>query len=75
MSKCQIVGNHMSRLKCFKQSSDHWCTNVLGTVKPVLNNHSKVDKTNIVMKNGRLMKVKSIAECSHWSILQYFDLH
>ena len=24
------------------------------------------------MKNGSLMKVQSIAECSHWSILQYF---
>ena len=24
------------------------------------------------MTNGSLMKVKSIAECSHWSILQYF---
>ena len=24
------------------------------------------------MKNGSLMKVKSIAECSHWSIMQYF---
>ena len=23
------------------------------------------------MTNGSLMKVKSIAECSHWSILQY----
>ena len=25
--------------------------------------------------NGSLMKVKSIAECSKGSILQYFDLH
>ena len=24
------------------------------------------------MANGSLMKVESIAECSHWSILQYF---
>ena len=24
------------------------------------------------MTNGSLMKVESIAECSHWSILQYF---
>ena len=24
------------------------------------------------MKNGSLMKVESIAECSPWSILQYF---
>ena len=32
----------------------------------------KMDKTKILMSNGSLMKVKSIAECSPWSILQYF---
>ena len=42
------------------------------TVKPVYNGHSKIDKTKILMKNGSLMKVESIAECSPWSILQYF---
>ena len=42
------------------------------TVKPVLSGHSKVDKTKILMTNGSLMKVESIAECSPWSILQYF---
>ena len=31
----------------------------------------KKDKTNILMANGSLMKVESIAECSPWSILQY----
>ena len=31
----------------------------------------KKDKTKVLMTNGSLMKVKSIAECSHWSILQY----
>ena len=35
------------------------------TVKPVLNGHSKIDKTKIFS----LMKVASIAECSPWSIL------
>ena len=44
----------------------------LYTVKPVLRGHSKIDKTKILMTNGSLMKVKSIAECSPWSILQYF---
>ena len=29
-------------------------------------------KTKILMPNGSLMKVESIAECSPWSILQYF---
>ena len=42
------------------------------TVKPVLSGHSKIDKTKILMINGSLMQVKSIAECSPWSILQYF---
>ena len=37
------------------------------TVNPVLNGHLKM----VLMENGGLMKVESIAECSHWSILQY----
>ena len=42
------------------------------TVKPVLSGHTKIEKTKILMTNGSLMKVKSVAECSPWSILQYF---
>ena len=42
------------------------------TVKPVLSGHSKIDKTKILKTNSSLMKVKSIAECSPWSILHYF---
>ena len=34
------------------------------TVKPVLSGHLKIDKTPVLMENGSLMKVKSIAECS-----------
>ena len=42
------------------------------TVKPVLSGHSK-RRPKLVFKTGfRLMQVKSIAECSPWSILQYF---
>ena len=44
----------------------------ISTVKPVLSGHSKIDKTKVLMTNGSLVKVKSIAECSDWSILQYF---
>ena len=44
-------------------------------LKPVLSGHSKIDKTKVLKTNGCLMKVESIAECSPWSILQYFDLH
>ena len=43
-----------------------------GTAKPVLNSHSEIDKTKVLTTNGSLMKVESIAECSLWSILQYF---
>ena len=32
------------------------------TVKPVLSEHSKIDKTNILMTNGSLMKLESIAD-------------
>ena len=42
------------------------------TVKPVLSGHLQIDKTNILMENGSLMKVDSFAECSPWNILQYF---
>ena len=42
------------------------------TVKSVISGHSKIDKTHILMTDGSLMKVKSIAEYSPWSILQYF---
>ena len=48
---------------------------ITNTIKPVLSGHSKNDKTKILMKNRNLMKVISIAECSPWGILQYFDLH
>ena len=42
------------------------------TVKPVLSDHSKMDKTKVLKTDGSLMQVESIAECSPWSILQYF---
>ena len=42
------------------------------TVKPVLSGHLKIDKTKVLMENGSLMKIESIAKCSRWSILQYF---
>ena len=47
------------------------CENV-SRVKPVLSGRSKIDKTKVLKANGSLMKVESIAECSPWSILQYF---
>ena len=32
----------------------------------------KIDKPKVLKTDGSLMQVKSIAECSHWSILHYF---
>ena len=45
---------------------------ILNTVNPVLSGHSKRDQKLAFKTHYRLMQVKSIAECSHWSILQYF---
>ena len=45
-----------------------WCT-----VKPVLSGHSKERQKMVFNTNFRLMQVKSIAECSKGSILQYFQ--
>ena len=42
------------------------------TVKPVLSGHSKKDQILGFQTDYCLMQVKSIAECSSGSILQYF---
>ena len=49
----------------------HEKTCVIPIVNPVLSGHSTIDKTNILMVNGSLMKVESNAECSPLGILQY----
>ena len=59
-------------LKVFKKSNhnftllisiNQWCGNS-NTVKPVLNGHFKIDKSEVFMENGSLMKMENIAECS-----------
>ena len=45
------------------------------TVEPVLDGHSKIDKTNVLKTDGSLMKVESIAECSKRAFCNTFDLH
>ena len=42
------------------------------TVKPVRNGHSQKDQKLVFKTNYSLMQVKSIAECSKGSTLQYF---
>ena len=44
------------------------------TVKPVLSGHSKRSPKLVFKTDYHLMQVKSIAECSKGSILQYFRL-
>ena len=70
--------NTMRTILCLKWSKLSGALAVLSTitVKPVLSSHLNIDKLMVLMDNGSLMKVKSIAECSPWSIkvsiLQYF---
>ena len=47
----------------------------MSTIKPVLNGHSKIDKTKVLKANGSLMKVESVAECSLGAFCNTFDLH
>ena len=70
LNPCSAKEIYMAHSLLF--SSQFSCVISINTVKPVLSSHSKIDKTKTLMINGSLMKVESIAECSHWSILQYF---
>ena len=62
------------RVLCLVNDTDP-CLQVKFTVKPVLSCHSKIDKTMILMTNGSLMKVESIAECPFGAFCNTFDLH
>ena len=44
-------------------------------VTPVLNGHSKIDKTKLFMTNGSLTKVASIAECPLGALCNTCDLY
>ena len=45
------------------------------TVKHVLSSRFKINKTKVLMENGSLMEVESIAECSLVAFCNTFDLH
>ena len=47
----------------------------LYTVKPVLSGNPKVDKTKILVTNGSLMKVESIAKCFERAFCNTLCLH
>ena len=44
-------------------------------LKPVLSDHSKIDKTYILMTDGSLMKVESLQNAPLGVICNTFDLH
>ena len=49
--------------------------NVSYSKKPVLNGHSKIDKTNVLKTDGSLMQVKSIVECSLAAFSNILGMH
>ena len=62
----------LCRLPIFSNSLDQGQAPRNVNSKTCLKRPFKIGKTEILMTNDSLMKVKSIAECSPWSILQYF---
>ena len=44
-------------------------------VKLVLSGKPKIDKTKVLMENGRIMKVESIAECPLGAFCNTLDLN
>ena len=72
----------LSRSKtCLDEASARGCQEALGGFcafekitysKTCVNGHFQKDKKLVFKSNYRLMKVKSIEECSKGSILQYF---
>ena len=78
---CGIKSSHFDRCTFsiikVSQYQNPFIMQKKNSVKPYKScekSHSKipVDETKILMTNGSLVKVESIAECASWSILQYF---
>ena len=53
----QLHVKHLREINCNIYHAGYLCT-----VKPVLSSHSKQGKTKVLMTNGSLMEVESIAE-------------
>ena len=68
----QTISNGISELQVRGYSEEMPIIFGMSTVKPVQNGHSLKDQKLVFETNCRLMQVKSIAECSKRSILQYF---
>ena len=73
-----VTADHISVVDLRHIKSDHadkkgrTVDPVRSTLKPVLSGHSQKGQKWVFKTNYCLMQVKSIAECSPWSILQYF---
>ena len=67
--------NQIELIKIENKNKTTVKTNNLDTRKPVLSGHLKIDKTKVLMENGSIMKVKSIAEYSLGAFCNIFDLH
>ena len=66
-SSLRLQLEYCNRIKIGKECS---------TVKPVLSGYSNINNTKILITNGNLMKVKSIAECSPLgAFCNTFDQH
>ena len=52
-----ITSLPINRHKQHCRPTEEVVTEILGTVKPVLCGHSKIDKTKVLKTNGSLMKV------------------
>ena len=50
-------------------------TKIKSTVKPVLNGHSKIYKTNILMANGSLIRSKVLQNAPLGAFCNTFGLH
>ena len=62
------MGDKLLKVLCPEEKMCFGCH--IYTVRPVSNSHSKIDKTEILLTNDSLMKVKSIAECSPWTCIK-----
>ena len=71
-NKVQAFQEQIAQLEHDKQAEIDQANLRVCTVKPVLSGHSRRRPKLVFKTDFRLMQVKSIAECSPWSILQYF---
>ena len=58
---CVLILKRIGKEHILISSAHLYRTANLSTVKPVLSDHSKIDKLKILKTNSRLMKVESIS--------------